>query len=165
MKLAKESRDVILRSFHGGNTVHQLLCKHGTNRIIVPVHLQKRVVQWYNELLCHPGETRMELTISQHLTWKGLQRSVHDICKKCHTCQIAKTTKHKYGHIPEKSPEVKPWDVLCVDMIGPYTIPRKKGKDLILWAVTMIDPATGWFEIADVSTKQADVVANVVEQT
>ena len=107
----------------------------------------------------------MEMTISQHLTWKGLRRSVHDICKKCHTCQIAKTTKRKYGHIPEKSPEVKPWDVLCVDMIGPYTIPCKKGKDLILWAVMMIDPATGWFEIADVSTKRADVVANVIEQT
>ena len=29
----------------------------------------------------------------------------------------------------------------------------------------MIDPATGWFEITDVSTKRADVVANIIEQT
>ena len=29
----------------------------------------------------------------------------------------------------------------------------------------MIDPATGWFEIKDIKTKRADVIANVVEKT
>ena len=29
----------------------------------------------------------------------------------------------------------------------------------------MIDPATGWFKIAPVTTKSADIVANIVEQT
>ena len=29
----------------------------------------------------------------------------------------------------------------------------------------MIDPATGWFDIAEISTTQADQVANVLEQT
>jgi hypothetical protein len=28
----------------------------------------------------------------------------------------------------------------------------------------MIDPATGWFEIHEIPTKSADVVANVLEQ-
>ena len=42
---------------------------------------------------------------------------------------------------------------------------RKNKKDLKLWAITMIDPATGWFEIVEVSTKSADVIANTIEQT
>jgi hypothetical protein len=50
-------------------------------------------------------------------------------------------------------------------MIGPYTIKRKNKKELQLWAVTMIDPATGWFEIKAVDTKRADYVANLIEQT
>ena len=50
-------------------------------------------------------------------------------------------------------------------MIGPYKIKRKGRRQLVLWAVTMIDPATGWFEIVEVTTKRADVVANAVEQT
>ena len=61
---------------------------------------------------------------------------------------------------------------MCVDLIGPYTIHRKgthkngkKKKDLTLWCVTMIDPATGWFEITEIKTKRADVVSNVVETT
>eukprot|EP00957_Ditylum_brightwellii_P042176 3194266-Ditylum_brightwellii.AAC.1 len=28
----------------------------------------------------------------------------------------------------------------------------------------MIDPATGWFEMAEIKTKLADVIANVIEQ-
>ena len=29
----------------------------------------------------------------------------------------------------------------------------------------MINPATGWFEMAETKTKRADVIANVIEQT
>eukprot|EP00957_Ditylum_brightwellii_P007893 597639-Ditylum_brightwellii.AAC.1 len=29
----------------------------------------------------------------------------------------------------------------------------------------MIDPATGWFEMAEIKTKRAGVIANVIEQT
>ena len=56
--------------------------------------------------------------------------------------------------------------VLCIDLIGPYTIERKNKtkKPLSLWALTMIDPATGWFEMREIKTKSADSVANVLEQ-
>jgi hypothetical protein len=36
---------------------------------------------------------------------------------------------------------------------------------VVFQAVTMIDPATGWFEMIELSTKQADEVANAVETT
>jgi hypothetical protein len=50
-------------------------------------------------------------------------------------------------------------------MIGPYKIKRKGKKPLTLWCVSMIDPATGWLELQQVTTKTADVVVNIVEQT
>ena len=54
--------------------------------------------------------------------------------------------------LPEKVTEADPWDVQCIDLIGPYTIERKNKtkKPLILWALTMIDPATGWFEMREI---------------
>ena len=109
----------------------------------------------------------MENTVNQHLTWKGLRKTVHDVCTKCDTCQRTKRTKKKYGHLPPKEAETIPWDTLCVDLIGPYKIPQSNKSDdpLTLWAVTMIDPATGWFEIAPIKTKRADYIANVIEQT
>ena len=80
-------------------------------------------------------------------------------------CQINKRNKKKYGHLPEKEAEATPWDILCVDLIGPYTIKRKHKQDLTFWCVTMIDPASGWFELRTIQTKSADGIANLVEQT
>jgi NADH:ubiquinone oxidoreductase subunit len=79
-------------------------------------------------------------------------------------CQRTKRTHTKYGHLPEKEAEAIPWDKLCVDMIGPYTIKQKGKSPLTLWCVTMIDPATSWFEMAEVKDKEAMTVALVVEQ-
>ena len=46
--------------------------------------------------------------------------------------------------------------------MGPYTI--GKGEDqVVLHAITMIDPATGWFEVVSIPTKRADCVVNCLE--
>ena len=116
-------------------------------------------------MLYHPGETRTEHTLRQHFDWKGLHTTVHDLCKKCPTYQRAKTTNQKYGKLPPKQAETNPWDTLCVDLIGPYTIPRKGKKPLKLWCLTMIDPATGWFEMAQILNKMAAEIADITEKT
>ena len=57
------------------------------------------------------------------------------------------------------------WDTLCVDLIGPYTIPRK-GKNLLkLWCLTIIYPATGWFEMAQIPNKTAAKISDITEKT
>ena len=61
--------------------------------------------------------------------------------------------------------EAELWEKLCVDLIGPYKIKRRGKETLTLWCVTMIDPATGWFEMKELPDKQAITVANLVEQT
>jgi transposase InsO family protein len=53
---------------------------------------------------------------------------------------------------------------MCIDLIGPYTIHRKGNNDLICKCVTMIDPATGWFEIHQYDDKRSITVANIAEQ-
>lgn len=119
------------------------------DKIVVTTSLQGRIVKWYHERLCHPGLTRTEATIRQHFTWKNLGHSVEQMHKTCHTCQLKKKLDPKIAHLPAKQTEVNPWETLCVDLIGPYTIHRKvthkngkKKKDLTLWCVTMVDPAT-----------------------
>jgi hypothetical protein len=144
--IGKASSPFCLKAFRGGGKHYDLIVTENT-KIVVPKQLQKRVVTWYHETLCHPGETRTEQTIRLNFNWKNLQKDVEDICKKCHTCQVHKRKKKKYGHLPEKEAEAEPWERCCVDCIGPYTIKRKNKKSLTLWCVTMIDPATGWFKM------------------
>jgi hypothetical protein len=39
--------------------------------------------------------------------------------------------------------------MLCVDLIGPYTLKGKDNLQIDFMALTMIDPASSWFEIAE----------------
>ena len=96
-----------------------------------------------------------------------MQKDIRHFVKRCSVCQQLKLRTRKYGHLPEKEAECVPWEKLCVDLIGPYTIPNKSKskKPRTLWCVTMIDPATGWVEIEDIENKYAYNLANVVETT
>ena len=164
MNLTNTKPEYQTKEFRGGGRSVSLICYK--DKIVVPKSLQRRIVQWYHTHLCHPGETRTEATVKQHFTWKKAKEMVHDICSKCPTCQRTKKSTIKYGHLPAKVAEVNPWEKLCVDLIGPYTIKNSEtGKSLTLHCVTMIDPATGWFELHTIEGKSAMEVANIVEQT
>ena len=60
---------------------------------------------------------------------------------------MAKKNCKKYGHLPPKVAEVEPWRRVNVDLIGPYSV-KTPTKNYSFRAMTMIDPATNWFEIA-----------------
>ena len=86
--------------------------------------------------------------------------------KVCTNCQKNKKQKFKYVKLPTKEAEAIPRDRLLVGLIGTYIIIREVHDDpLILKALTMIDPATGWFEIVCYNDKQAATIANLVKQT
>ena len=43
----------------------------------------------------------------------------------CGVCQKQKKQHKKYGLLPEKEAEYKPWERLCIDLIGPYKFEQK----------------------------------------
>ena len=73
---------------------------------------------------------------------------------KYSTCQKYKKTKKKYGKLLHKTAATTPWDIVCVDLVGPYTVTNSTGKDRTLMTITFIDPATGWFEIIELPEKE-----------
>jgi hypothetical protein len=85
--------------------------------------------------------------------------------QSCPICQKNKRKNKKYGLLLPKEAESEPWDrMVCIDLIGPYTVNKKKKKNLICKCVTMIDPATGWFEIHQYDDKRSITMANIAEQ-
>jgi hypothetical protein len=130
-----------VKNFRGGGTERHLVCRN--DRIVVPSSLRERIVDWYHEVLCHPGVNRTEKTIRQHFTWHKMSDDIKRKISLCPTCQRTKKHVQKYGHLPPKEAETAPWEQLCVDLVGPYQIRKDKNKVLVLHAVTMIDPATG----------------------
>ena len=130
------------------DVTYKLIRRDG--KIVVPPSMQKKATEWYHDTLLHPGETRMELTIGQHYCWTGMRDTVKQVCRSCDICKKRKKRPDaKKGLLEPKIAETIPWHTLCIDLIGPYTI-GKGEKEMRLHALTMIDPATGWFEIAEI---------------
>ena len=142
--------------------VRKLICLNG--KIVVPKTLQKHIVQWYHMQLCRPSEMCTEQMIRQHFTWGGLSKTIKNVCASCPMCQITKTKTVIYSKLPAKKAKATTWDTLCIDPIGPYEI-LNNNKNLTLWALTMIDPAMGWFDMTSIGTKRADIIANKLETT
>jgi hypothetical protein len=124
-----------------------VVCKDG--RMIIPKSLQRRAVLWYHHYLQHPGHTRLEETMKATMYWKGMRSTIRSITKSCRSCQVNKKQKLKYGHLPPKTIITIPWRALCVDLIGPYTLKGKDGTVIDFMALTMINPATSWFEVVE----------------
>ena len=134
----------------------ELLCYN--SKIVVPAILQDRIVAWTHQYLVHPGQERMEKTLGRLFTWPKMRNNIRDFVKSCRRCQLCKAPSKKYGHLPAKKAEPPiPWNRVNVDAIGPYTVRLKGTKRTVeLRAITMIDPATGWFEIAAIDAPTAD---------
>jgi hypothetical protein len=67
-KLAKEQDGFHLKAFCGGGKKRDLICRN--EKIVIPKVLQQRIVTWYHDMLCHPGETRTEQTQTKILVAK-----------------------------------------------------------------------------------------------
>ncbi len=83
--------------------------------------------------------------------WKGMQTTIRSITKSFKTCQVNKKRKLKYRHLPPKTVITTPWRTLCVDLVGLYTLKGKDGSVIDFMALTMIDPASSWFKIVELS--------------
>jgi len=85
---------------------------------------------------------------------------------KIENCAVSKKPDQKKGLLPPKpNPEIIPWHTLCIDLVGPYKFgdPKKHETYIELHCMTMIDPATGFFEILEIGEKTANMIANWLE--
>jgi hypothetical protein len=117
--------------------------------MIIPKPLQRHTVFWYHHYLQHQGHTHLEETMKATMYWKGVRSTIWLITTSCRSCQVNKKLKLKYRHLPSKIVITIPWRVLCVDLIGPYTLKGTDGTVIDFMAFTMIDPATSWFKVVE----------------
>ena len=142
-------------------------------RLVIPGNaMQNRIITWYHHYLQHPGENRLEETLTAVMYWPGMRTMVRKYVKSCERCQKGKRRKRKYGKIPPKIAQTIPWNAVSVDLIGPYTIKSKDGAILDFMCLTMNDPATGWFEIIElpnasvtVVRKQEEIVEVIIDKS
>ncbi len=138
----------------------KVFCKEDI--LIIPASLQHGAVSWYHHYLQHPGHSRLEETMRSVMHWKGMGRTIRSYVKSCRSCQVNKRHSQKYGHVPPKLVITTPWEALCVDLIGPYTLDGKDSSSIDFMYLTMIDPATSWFKIVELPKLQRETSGSKV---
>ena len=81
--------------------------------------------------------------------WPNIRKDVWSYVKTCKSCQVNKCKQNKYGKLPTKKVIDKPWEYLCVYLVGPYTLKGKDGSEILFMCLTMIDPASSWLEMVE----------------
>jgi hypothetical protein len=115
---------------------------------------------------------RLEQKRLSEIPWHGLVlHKMLNIDCLCSACQGWQMTKKKrlykiYGLLLPKIAYSDPWVMVCVDLVGPlpFTI-RIPAKTHSLLALTMIDPATVWFEILEATNKSATSIQDLFHNT
>ncbi len=93
--------------------------------------------------------------------WKGMRTFIRSLTKSCKSCQVNKRGSQKYGHLPPKTVYTIPWECLCVNLIGPYILKGKDNLQIDFMALTMINPASSWFKIAELPVIGHGIVGKV----
>jgi hypothetical protein len=86
------------------------------------------------------------------MTWASHTQDIERLCSTCPFCQMTKRERKKYDLLFPKKAESDLWLMICVDLVDPFTI-KTPLKTPMLLVLTMIYPATGWLEIAQVNNK------------
>ncbi|KAE9275407.1 hypothetical protein PF008_g29360 [Phytophthora fragariae] len=101
----------------------KVLVSKANGRILLPPALINKVLHTYHEWLVHPGELTMLESVKAALTWPGMTESVRQWVRNCEQCARSKSRAGKFGKLPTKTVEVRPW--------------RKSPS--ILWALWKVD--------------------------
>jgi hypothetical protein len=129
--------------------IENTTCACEDGQLVIPKPLQVSEVTRYHHYLQYPGHTCLKETMNAAMHWKDMCTTIRPITRSCRTFQINKRRSIKYGHLPPKTIISNPWECLCVNLIGPYTLKDKDNLQINFMALTMIDPASSWFEIAE----------------
>ena len=89
----------------------------------IPDTVATNLLAWYHEFLSHPGTNYKEQVLSQQYNWPRMSTMIAALLRTCDECQRLKKQKKKYGFLPvHPLRNHVPWEVVAVDLIGPYTI-------------------------------------------
>jgi hypothetical protein len=124
-------------------------CVCNKGRLVIPKPLQWCAVMWYHHYLQHPGHTCLKETMKAAIYWKGMRVTIQSIMKSCKACQVSTRGTLKFGHLPSKTVISTPWEALCVNLVGSYTLKGLDRSAIDFMALTMIDPASSWFKIVE----------------
>ena len=135
---------------------------HNNWKIALPESMLQDTVEWFHQLMGHPGEKRLRETLQQRYYHPQLRYTTERY--KCKDCQKHKLPGKGYGLLPEREMRIAPWEEVAIDLIGPWNV-KVNGKLVEFNALTCIDTASNLVELIRIDNKTAQHIRNKFEQS
>jgi hypothetical protein len=132
----------------------------GNFKIVVPKALIDSVLKTChdNATAGHVGFQKTLYNVTQRYYWSSMFKDTEHYCKTCTVCQqVKKPTTKELGYMTGYKP-LKPFDVLAVDLMGPY--PRSKLGNLYM--LVIVDMFTKIVEIFPLKSDETTVIVQKV---
>lgn len=133
-------------------------------KICVPTPMLDPLVDWYHEVLLHPGISRQTIAMNTLFHHVQLSHAIKNRVGKCPECQRNKKPTVEYGHLPPREALYAPFHEVAVDSIGPWTI-SANGQEVSLRALTMIDTVSNMVELTRVNDASSAEAARAFQQS
>jgi transposase InsO family protein len=78
--------------------------------------------------------------------------------------QEIKSLYKKYGTLPEPETNYSPWEVIRIDLFGPWSFTDINGITQQIQGLSIIDVATRWTELCPYTSKPSEDIALLVDQ-
>jgi Integrase zinc binding domain len=133
-------------------------------KIVVGSDLFQEILDWYHVNLNHPGQDRTYKIISTTFYTKNMEAQVQTYVNTCQICKKSKLPTKKYGLLPEPDSQFTPWEVIQMDLFGPWSFTDIDGHLRHIQGLSIIDVATRWTELCPYTSKRSEDIALLVDQ-
>ncbi|KAF4698721.1 hypothetical protein FOZ63_010908, partial [Perkinsus olseni] len=114
----------------------------------------------------HPGRYGLYNMLRRQFYWKGMWRDCSDFVRRCLTCRSIARGPSGFGNVQQHTRYISTaMHRVAVDLVGPIYLPehaREKDVQYPTYCLVMLDPYTGWLELAALYTKEAKEVAETI---
>ena len=94
-------------------------------KIALPENMLQQTVEWFHQVMGHPGQSRLRGTLLQRYFHHKLRYTIDKF--KCDHCQRHKLPGRGFGLLPERELRIAPWEEVAIDLIGPWKV-KVNGK-------------------------------------
>ena len=127
-------------------------------RVVIPDILIPEVLKKGHEESGHFGPWKTVELLKPRVHWNNMVHDITEYCKTCDICQRTKFRTQKQFGSMETIPASEPWEVICIDWIGPIN-PAVHGYRYIF---VVVDYFTRWPEAFACKNKDAKTFALIL---
>jgi len=120
-----------------------------------------KILELTHEDAGHFGPAKTLALLKSRCYWPRMNQDVPEYCNTCDTCQRTKYSNQRPAGLMESNyGATRPWELICVDWIGPILPPAKNFKFILV----VVDYYTRWVEAFPAVYKSAESFANILHK-